>query len=275
VLGSVISVASAEAAIPFKLTSRSRGPEHTAEEATSSLVDRPWHRQSQLLALIGEAGRRQTFPLLNMDRHCRGDAGSSQLDPMRRLHLPSSSIVCLIRYSVEPDQGAVRRYTRAAVPLAAMTTPPKYLWTREWVTRLRWRNRDREGQQRSGSSPAGKLSQDIGSVAHRPVRHRSTRHNHILAAPEGAALSQRYPTDAWLNSDGPFRDMLGPRVCGLAAGGRRIRTCGPTPNGTAVGTPPRHRRFGLTLNARIPGARQSPRKSGTEISNRFPPAQSL
>jgi hypothetical protein len=70
---------SAEAAIPFKLTSRSRGPEHTAEEATSSLVDRPWHRQSQLLALIGEAGRRQTFPLLNVDRHCRGDAGSSAL----------------------------------------------------------------------------------------------------------------------------------------------------------------------------------------------------
>src|SRR5947209_15982651 len=73
-----------------------------------------------------------------------------------------------------------------------MTTPPKYLWTREWVTRLRWRNRDREGQQRSGSSAADKLSRDIGSVAHRPVRHRSTRRNRILAAPEGAALSQRY-----------------------------------------------------------------------------------
>jgi hypothetical protein len=33
----------------------------------------------------------------------------------------------------------------------------------------------------------------------------------------------------------PFRYMLGPRVCRLAAGGRQIRTSSPTTNGIAVG----------------------------------------
>jgi len=38
-------------------------------------------------------------------------------DPMRKLDLPSSGILCAIKCSVEPDHDAVRQYTRAAVPL--------------------------------------------------------------------------------------------------------------------------------------------------------------
>src|SRR5438270_2678640 len=71
-------------------------------------------------------------------------------------------------------------------------------------------------------------------------------------------------------------------VCRLSAGGRRIRTCGPTSNGIAVeGAPGNGRRLDLTFKGfgyhaciRIGRPTELSQERGPAIRIRFPPATS-
>src|SRR3954466_8191902 len=71
-------------------------------------------------------------------------------------------------------------------------------------------------------------------------------------------------------------------VCRLSAGGRRIRTCGPTSNGIAVeGAPGNGRRLDLTFKGfgyhaciRIGRPTELSQERGLVVQIRFPPASS-